>query len=187
MAAQPPEEIPAGAVTLRRWQNADVEVLHEAVLDSADHLRPWMPWAAGEPVTLEDRRERIRAWIESWEAGEEYAYAIEEEGRVVGACSLVRRIGEGGLEIGYWVRPEVEGRGVAGAAAGALTAAAFGIDGVTHVEIHHDVANVRSGRIPERLGFEHIEDRPDEVLASGEAGVERIWRRDRERAEGDDS
>jgi len=51
------------------------------------------------------------------------------------------------------------------------------LDGVTHVEIHHDVANVRSGRIPEALGFRHVEDRARPPAAPGETGVERVWRR----------
>lgn len=44
------------------------------------------------------------------------------------------------------------------------------------VEVHHDVANLASGRVPQRLGFRWIEDRPEPVDAPAETGVRRIWR-----------
>ena len=30
--------------------------MHDAVTESIEHLRPWMPWIADEPVTVEQRR-----------------------------------------------------------------------------------------------------------------------------------
>jgi len=39
---RPPEVIEHGPVTLRRFRGDDLD----AVTESLDHLRPWLPWAA---------------------------------------------------------------------------------------------------------------------------------------------
>ncbi len=72
-------------------------------------------------------------------------------------------------------------RGAATDAARCLVTAAFEMVGVDFVEIHHDIANVVSGRIPARLGFTLKCEREDGIAAPGEVGVEeRVWRRERE-------
>ncbi len=48
----PDATIGSGGLRLRRWSREDAEVLGQAVLESADHLRPWMAWVADEPVSL---------------------------------------------------------------------------------------------------------------------------------------
>ena len=46
MDVSPDEVISRGDVTLRRYRPDDLDTVLQAVTDSADHLRPWMPWAA---------------------------------------------------------------------------------------------------------------------------------------------
>ncbi len=168
-----PERIELGTLVLRRWRVEDAPDLTRAVLDSLEHLRPWMPWAANEPV---DRVPILERWVQAWADGTELNYGLFVAGRVAGSCGLMRRIGPNGWEIGYWVHVDHVGRGYATAAARALSDVAFAMPRTTHVEIHHDTANVVSGRVPARLGFRLIGDEPDQVLAPGEVGVKRIWR-----------
>jgi ribosomal-protein-serine acetyltransferase len=66
----------------------------------------------------------------------------------LGARAWPSLVGDGGLEIGYWVHGDWTGRGIATDAAVALTDAALGLPGIDWVEIYHDAANVASGRIP---------------------------------------
>jgi hypothetical protein len=65
-----------------------------------------------------------------WQAGNEFQYLIAEadSAAVLGGCGLHARLGDGGgaLEIGYRVHVDNVRRGLASAAAGALTQAAFG-------------------------------------------------------------
>ncbi len=91
----------------------------------------------------------------------------------------MRRIDEHGLEIGYWVHADFVGRGFATCAAEALTTLGLSLPGVTHIEIHHDKANVVSGRIPRKLGFEMVGERTAKIEAPGETGVNLVWRIDR--------
>jgi len=98
---------------LRRLLRADAEILSRAVSESLAHLRPWMEWAANEPLALEERRALLARWEEQWSRGEDMTFGIFVDGRLAGTCGLHRRIGAGGLEIGYWVHPAFTRRGVA--------------------------------------------------------------------------
>jgi ribosomal-protein-serine acetyltransferase len=164
-----------GRLVVRRWRADDVPRLHEAILESLDHLRPWMPWVAKEPLSLDERRQLVEGWWPQWDAGDRMC-GIFVDDHVVGGCGLHERIGPGGQEVGYWVRVGCTGRGYATAAARRLTSMAFTLPRVTHVEIHHDLANAASGRVPAKLGYTHVHDVDSPRAAPGETGVDRIWR-----------
>lgn len=139
-----------------------------------------MPWAEAEPLSVEDREHLIvDVFFKGWDDETDFAYGLFIDHEVVGGCGLHRRIGEGGLEIGYWTRASHVGRGLATSAARELSEAAFRLDEITHVEIHHDKANVASGRIPAKLGFTFLREVPDEISAPGEVGISCEWRLDR--------
>jgi len=167
------DRIPAGAIVLRRWEPEDAPLLVAAVTESLEHLRPWMPWIAKEPQSVEQRRQMIIAWRDGGEAS--YGMFDEDGRRVVGGCGLHARIGPAALEIGYWVHVAHVGKGHATAAARALTSAAFAVDGIERVEIHCDETNRASAAVPAKLGFElaRVEDRDPE--APGESGRHLIW------------
>jgi ribosomal-protein-serine acetyltransferase len=174
----PADLVPAERLVVRRWRVEDVPRLHAAVIESIDHLRPWMPWIAKEPLTLAQRAELVAGWAPLWDAGDRMC-GMFAGAEVVGGCGLHERIGPGGQEIGYWVRLGYTGRGYATAAARALVDMAFALPLVTHLEIHHDVANPASGRVPEKLGFVHVRDDASPIEAPGETGTQRIWRLER--------
>lgn len=172
----PPDRLAAGPLVLRRWTDADASALSAAVLDSVHHLRPWMPWAADEPIEPAERLALIAHWQRSWDDGAEHVYGMWAEGTVVGGCGLHDRLKGPGLEIGYWVHAGHVRRGYATAAAAALTTAAFELAQVDFVEIHHDKANVASGRVPATLGFTRIGEEPRPRLAPAETGTTVLWR-----------
>jgi RimJ/RimL family protein N-acetyltransferase len=172
-------EDPDGLV-LRRWVVADAEALGRAVAESADHLRPWMGWIAGEPLLLERRRELIDEWERDWSEGGDVVLGVFMDGRVAGGCGLHHRIGAGGLEIGYWIHPAFLRRGLATRVVKLLTEAAFAVPGVSRVEIHHDKANQASSGVPRKLGFEWLDEAPDEPEAPAEVGIECRWRMEKE-------
>ena len=59
--AAPPREVVLDGFVLRRYQRHDAPALAVAVGESLEHLRPWMPWIALEPTTLEQREELLAA------------------------------------------------------------------------------------------------------------------------------
>lgn len=173
----PPDGIDAGWLVCRRVRLDDVDAVYEAVVASADHLSPWMPWVSGYTHEL------ARAFVErnipqpGAPAVSEASYAIcDRSGELLGMCGWHDRLGPGALEIGYWLDVRHTGRGVATLAAAAVTELAFAIPGVVRVEIHHDEANERSGAIPARLGYELVARVRREPEAPAESGVEVQWR-----------
>lgn len=154
-------------VVVRHWREEDAAALTRAVAQSLEHLRPWMPWAAEEPKSTVARRALIQRWERERLAGGDEYLAIWVDGRLAGGCGMHRRIGPGGLELGYWVHPGFIRRGVATEAARRLCERAFAAPSIDRVEIHHAPANVASAGVPARLGFERV---------PATASAEWVWR-----------
>lgn len=140
---------------LRCWEPRDAPALKEAVDSSLDHLRPWMPWAAAEPQTLEEKVELLRAFRGRFDLGEDFVYGVfsRDESEVIGGTGLHTRHGEGAFEIGYWIRESRAGQGLATETSAALTRVAFEVCSVDRVEIRTDPRNERSRNVPLKLGF----------------------------------
>lgn len=176
MSGRLPEHIVGSdALTLRRWARDDAVQLSEAVTESIEHLRPWMSWIAHEPLSVTDRRALIDSWHQEWLAGGDVVMGVFVDGAVAGGCGLHRRIGPGGLEIGYWTARRCLRQGIATRAAGLLTDAAFADAAITRVEIHHDQANQASAGVPHKLGFGLVRTVVDQIQAPGESGVSCEW------------
>ncbi|MDI2027929.1 GNAT family N-acetyltransferase [Saccharopolyspora sp. TS4A08] len=175
--SRPAERIALSRAVLHRPGQADTAALHRAVTESLHHLRPWMPWAAGD-YPLSAAEAFIDEATGHWQAGTAFTYLITRDQVVAGAISLEGRIGDGGLEIGYWLHPDHTGRGLVTTAAGALTEQAFALPGISRVEIWHDAANTASRAIPERLGFTCVDQYhpPRFAHTPAKAGVEVVWR-----------
>jgi ribosomal-protein-serine acetyltransferase len=172
----PPEVLRHGQVRLRRWRADDAAALLAAVIESQEQLRPWMPWA--DRYDENRAAEYLRECDAQWASGNTFAYAIIVGGQIVGSAGLHDRVGDGGLEIGYWVHADWAGRGIATDAAAALTDAALALPGIDRVEIYHDAANAASGRIPAKLGYARLGERPTRGLwpaAPGETGTDVVW------------
>jgi ribosomal-protein-serine acetyltransferase len=174
--SQPCEILTCGQARLRRWRAADADTVYRVVMESLEHLRPSMPWASG--FSRDDAVWFTAQSEQDWASGVAYQYAITTDDVVVGSCGLMRRIGPGGLEIGYWLHPAYTGRGLATAAVAALVSQAFALPDIERVEIVHDQANTASGGIPRRLGFTEVERRTPAqgLVAPGEVGIEVVWR-----------
>jgi ribosomal-protein-serine acetyltransferase len=167
---EPDAVITRGPVTLRRLREDDLDAVFGAVTESLDHLRPWLPWAAG--YTRQSAAEFLARAARGWADGSEYNYAVIADGAMAGGCGLMSRIGPGGLEIGYWVHRAHVRRGLATAASAALVEQAFRLPGVNRVEIVHDELNVASGGVPRKLGFTEVGRRPPPEGS----GVDVVWR-----------
>lgn len=176
MPALPPR-LAVGHLELRRWTPATVDPLLAAVEASFPELHQWMSWAATMP-TRQVQLGALHAAVDAFESDTEWSYSLHEgpSEEVVGAASLLRRVGPGGLEIGYWVRSDRTGRGYASASARALADTAFTYLGsVDRVEIHTDAANRASAGVARKLGYRLAGQVPADRLAPGQSGRMLVW------------
>lgn len=140
-------------VRIRRYEPSDAATLHAAVVDSLEHLAPWMPWAhPGYAI------EESRAWLTErarlWDEGREFEFAIvDDDGRYLGGCGINRvDVDARTANLGYWVRRDAEGRGVATAAARQAIAFAFSKTALTRLTVICSAENRRSQRVALRSG-----------------------------------
>jgi RimJ/RimL family protein N-acetyltransferase len=142
-------------LVIRCWDPGDAALLKEAIDSSLDHLRAWMPWAHDDPQPLAEKVGLLRRFRGRFDLGEDFVYGLFDraEGEVVGGSGLHTRVGDGALEIGYWIRASRVGQGLATEATAALTRVAFAVAGVDRVEIRVDPANAASLAVPRKLGF----------------------------------
>lgn len=155
--AGPAYRIETRRLVLRCWNPTDARLLKEAVDASLDHLRPWMPWAADEPQSLDQKIQLLRDFRAKFDRDEDYVYGVfaSDESVVLGGTGLHKRRYDDVREIGYWIRAGHTNQGYATELSAALTKVAFELDDVRRVEIRCNVENTASAAIPRKLGFTH--------------------------------
>ncbi|MFJ5231874.1 GNAT family N-acetyltransferase [Kitasatospora sp. NPDC088391] len=175
---RPPELLPLGnGAHLRRRRLADAAELNASVIANLDHLRPWMFWAAQAPTLAESEQMSVRGEA-AWDEGRDFLYLLgldDEPAKVIGGFGLHGRVGPGAVEIGYWVHHAHTGRGLATAAARALTGAGFALPGIDRVEIHCDETNAASAAVPRKLGYTLDRIESAAVTAPAETGRKMFW------------
>lgn len=136
-------EIRTARLLLRPARPGDLDDLH-AVLSDPVAMRYWssLPHA-----TIDDSR----AWLADMiavPAGEGEDFVIEHDGRVIGKAGFYRF-----PEIGFILRPDHWGLGLAAEALRPLIARAFAVHGLARIEADVDPRNMGSLELLERLGF----------------------------------
>lgn len=142
-------------LTLRGPLPGDGRGVREAVLESQEELKPWMPWAMEVP-SEEDYEVRVREGQLKFLAREDLwlMLLLKDTGTVIGGSGLHRidwRVPR--FEIGYWVRSSYAGQGYITEAVEGITAFAFNILGARRLEIRCDAKNTRSAAVARRAGY----------------------------------
>jgi RimJ/RimL family protein N-acetyltransferase len=130
-------------VRLRPFEDGDVPAIAAACQD------PEIPrWTAvPSPYTEADARQ----WLESDEE-ESFAVVDKQSDELLGSIGV--RYFDGGIgEVGYWVKREARGRGVATRALGLIARWALVDKGLGRFQLRADVANEASQRVAEKAGF----------------------------------
>jgi RimJ/RimL family protein N-acetyltransferase len=150
------EELRGERVVVRPYSLDDAPALYEAVVESRNHLLPWLPWAAEGHKTIEDSREVIALFMAQWLMREDMTVALFDatSGRFVGGSGFhprdwVARV----FEIGYWARADEQGKGYITEAVRLQTEFVARDLGANRVFIRCDARNTRSAAVAERLGF----------------------------------
>lgn len=101
------------------------------------------------------------------EQGEEYTFAVEHGGAVVGACGLIVSAGKREAELGYWIGRPYWGHGYATEAARMAVAFAFDRAGIERVVAVPLADNAPSRRVLEKAGLRFVGLRPAEAPWEG--------------------
>jgi len=144
---------------LRPPQIGDGVVVNEAVLESFNVLNQFMSWAKEKP-SVEESEELARQAAANWilkNNDEPYLPLFmfdKETNQFIGGTGYHHYDWDiPSIETGYWIRNSCAGKELMTEAVNAITQYAFKQLGVKRITITCDVDNIRSKKIPERLGF----------------------------------
>lgn len=130
-------------------------LMQQAIQESIDDLKVWLTWAKHIP-SVEECKERAMTALAAFRESRDLPFYIftKDEQNFIGRAGLHRiDWSVPKFEIGYWIRTSCQRQGYATEAVQLLTQFAFRELNANRVEIRCDDNNLRSKKIPQKLGF----------------------------------
>jgi RimJ/RimL family protein N-acetyltransferase len=151
-------ELPTRRLRLRCPHEGDGRLVHEAVVETLEHLRAWpasLPWAMLEPSVAAFEtycRESAAAFIKRTAL---VYLAFDKSGSLVASTSLhAINWAVPKFELGFWCRASCQRQGLATEAASELVRYAFEELGAHRVDALPDEANGSSRRVCQSVGMQ---------------------------------
>ncbi len=143
-----------GQTRLRVVRMRDVKRLESLILGNRSWLRPWEATSPNGPSSF-DIKSMVRGLLKQLERHEGLPFVIEVDGQIVGQLNVSNMLygSVSSATLGYWIAPEVAGRGVTPTAVALVTDYLFSSVGLHRVEIDIRPENQASLRVVEKLGF----------------------------------
>jgi RimJ/RimL family protein N-acetyltransferase len=141
-----------GVVALRPWESSDLAELVRAVDD--EEIYRWIDLIP-RPYTADDGRAYLRGCRRAWREGSGAPFAVTDalDGGILGSIDMrlspERDVGE----VGYWIRAEARGRGVATRALVLVSRWGLERPGVARLQLRADAGNQASRRVAEKAGY----------------------------------
>jgi RimJ/RimL family protein N-acetyltransferase len=181
-----PVELRTERLVLRPWRDEDATALQPILHANLAHLGPWIPARVASSASIPELTERLAGFAADFAAGREWRYALfaPNEQELLGEVGLYPRSATARVaytdadraEIGYWLRADMTGQGLATEAARAMLSVAATLERLAHVEIRCDARNAPSAAVPRRLGFVLATTIIQPVVAPGAPPVQmQIW------------
>ncbi len=143
-------------VLLKISNTNDIDEFVECVKDNLEYLKVWIPWARSENVEAESRDHVLKS-MEAHKNNEWATYYIYYNDRICGAVGIHKREETGKfLEFGYWLAEDKTGLGVITKSISKLTEHVFDYTNAQGVDIGCGKYNIKSQKIPLRLGFKEV-------------------------------
>jgi RimJ/RimL family protein N-acetyltransferase len=179
-----PDALSTERLYLRCWSEEDATRLVSVLEANAAHLH-WIPAHVAAPVPLDELEQRLSGFAADFRAGRCWRFGIFslDQRDVFGEISLFPRSDAGRVqsaladrvEIGYWLRHDVTGRGYATEATLAMVRLVSGMPGMRQVEIRCDPLNEPSAAVPKRLGFRLASPASTQASESPSASGGMLW------------
>jgi RimJ/RimL family protein N-acetyltransferase len=162
--------IPAGRITLRPWERADVAFVYDSWQDP--EMQRWTnvhPYTALDAATFIE----LHARPQPEQDGAFFAVVSTDTGEALGSMSFDHIDWHLGVaDIGYWMALEARGQGAATDALAALVGWGCRELRLTEVRLHVATGNLASQAVAERAGFTRADGDSDDMVAF-------VWRRAR--------
>ena len=149
------DELQGERVVIRPYRESDAQALVEAVGESRDHIRPWLPFADAHQ-TVEESRDWIIQQQAKFLLREDMALCLWDKAndKMLGGIGLhIRNWKARSFELGYWLRVSAIGHGYVTEAVKLLTEYVFTRLAANRVMIRCDARNTQSAAVAQRLGF----------------------------------
>jgi RimJ/RimL family protein N-acetyltransferase len=157
---------------LEPWQ-ADELAAHIDVV--REHLRPWIPFAS-RVVDAASARDLLQRFAD-WQARDEgRMYGIWLDGQLSGGTLFKDFNAAGGVgEIGVWLAPSAEGRGLITTAVRHMIDWAINVRGLHRVEWRNAPDNERSRAVAKRLGLTYEGTLRSDFVVNGKRQDSEVW------------
>jgi RimJ/RimL family protein N-acetyltransferase len=181
-----PAEIHTSRLVIRSWRPDDAARLLPILEENRAHLGPWIPARVATPAPLPELSERLGGFAADFAADRSWRFAVlSPNGEdLFGEVDLLPRTEAVRVpyaecdraEIGYWLRADVTGRGIATDASRAMIDVARTLPRISRLEIRCDARNSASAAVPRRLGFVLTSTLEDKGVSKEEVLVElQVW------------
>lgn len=150
-----PSAYQAGDLLIRAYQLGDGPALQRAVVQSYEHLRPWMPWARAEQ-SVEQSEAICRNAAAHYLLGDDFTLGLWLGDELVGGTGYHLRHGSvtsGNAEIGMWISATQAGKGLGTHALAAMLAWGFTEWPWQRLVWQCDTRNLASARVAEKNGL----------------------------------
>ena len=145
-----------GDLKLRVAKLRDSKELEKIILGNRDWLRPWEATNPHAPNSF-DVKAQLRGLLRQLNDESGMPFVIEVQGKLQGQLN-VANVMYGSVSsavLGYWVSPEVAGKGVMPTAVALVTDYLMDQVGLHRVEINVRPENLASLRVIQKLGFRY--------------------------------
>ena len=149
------DELQGERVVIRPYRESDAQALMEAVSESREHIRPWLPFADAYQ-TVEETQDWIIQQQAKFLLREDMTLGFWDKAshKLLGGIGLhIRNWKARSFETGYWLRVSATGHGYVTEAVKLLTEYLFTHLAANRVAIRCDARNTHSAAVAQRLGF----------------------------------
>lgn len=146
----------SGDVKLRVAKMRDAKILEKLILGNRAWLRPWEATNPESPNSF-DVKSQLRGLLRQLDDQSGMPFLIEVQGEVQGQLNIANVMygSVSSAVLGYWISPEVAGRGIMPTAVALATDYLMDQVGLHRVEINIRPENVASLRVVQKLGFRY--------------------------------
>jgi RimJ/RimL family protein N-acetyltransferase len=149
----PDSALEDGTIVLREWTDGDVASIVAGCSDA--EIARWLDQVP-QPYTERDARDYLASTRRGWREASISSFAIADAatGEALGSISIHWLDHEQAVgEVGYWVRREARGRGVATRAVRLISRWGLEACGLRRLQLRADIENTASQRVAEKAGF----------------------------------